>query len=56
MLLIASVSAVVATVSGILISYHADASTGGCIVLVQAALFFASLAFAPKYGIIGRKS
>jgi ABC-type Mn2+/Zn2+ transport system permease subunit len=56
MLLIAAVSAIFATITGILISYHANASTGGCIVLVQAALFFASLAFAPKYGIIARKS
>lgn len=55
MLLIAAVSAVFATISGILISYHIDASTGGCIVLVQAALFFLSLLFAPKYGIVGRK-
>ncbi len=55
MLAIASVSAVVATVAGILISFHADASTGGCIVLVQAAFFFISLLVAPKYGIIGRK-
>jgi ABC-type Mn2+/Zn2+ transport system permease subunit len=55
MLVIAAVSAVTATVTGILISYHLDASTGGCIVLVQAALFFASLTFAPKYGILARK-
>jgi manganese/iron transport system permease protein len=55
MLVIASVSAMVATVLGILISYHADASTGGCIVLVQASFFFISLLVAPKYGIIGRK-
>ncbi|MGJ8644073.1 MAG: metal ABC transporter permease [Luteolibacter sp.] len=55
MLLIAAISAVVATISGILVSYHIDASTGGCIVLVQAALFFLSLLFAPKYGIVGRK-
>ena len=55
MLVIAAVSAMVATVAGILISYHADASTGACIVLVQAAFFFISLLVAPKYGIIGRK-
>lgn len=55
MLFIAAGSAVLATISGILVSYHIDASTGGCIVLVQAALFFLSLFFAPKYGIIGRK-
>ncbi len=55
MLGIAAASAVVATVTGILSSYHLDASTGGCIVLVQAAMFFASLFLAPKYGIIARK-
>ncbi|MEP2776390.1 MAG: metal ABC transporter permease [Luteolibacter sp.] len=54
MLLISALSAVVATITGILISYHIDASTGGCIVLVQASLFFLSLLFAPKYGIVGR--
>ena len=55
MLLIAAVSAMIATVTGILASYHLDASTGGCIVLVQAAMFFTSLFLAPKYGIIARK-
>ena len=55
MLAISCGSAVIATVTGILISYHADASTGGCIVLVQAAFFFVSLLVAPKYGIIARK-
>ena len=56
MLGIATVSAVAATVTGILISYHLNGSTGGCIVLVHAALFFVSLAFAPKYGIVARKT
>lgn len=55
MLLIAVGSAVASTASGILISYHLDASTGGCIVLVQALVFCASLAFAPKYGWLGRR-
>jgi manganese/iron transport system permease protein len=56
MLGIATVSAVAATVTGILISYHLNASTGGCIVLVQTTLFFVSLAFAPKYGIVAQKT
>lgn len=55
MLLIAVVSAVACTVTGIFVSYHVDANTGGCIVLAQAILFVASLLFAPKYGILGRK-
>ncbi|WP_035616218.1 metal ABC transporter permease [Haloferula sp. BvORR071] len=55
MLLIATLSAVGSTVVGIFASYHMDASTGGCIVLVQGLLFFGSLFFAPKYGILGRR-
>jgi manganese/iron transport system permease protein len=54
MLLIATVSAVGSTVVGIFASYHLDASTGGCIVLTQGLVFFASLLFAPKYGILGK--
>ncbi|MFK7850715.1 MAG: metal ABC transporter permease [Akkermansiaceae bacterium] len=55
MLWIAMGSAVAATILGILISYHVDASPGGCIVLVQALLFLISLLVAPKYGIVSRK-
>lgn len=54
MLVIASGSAVVATAIGIFASYHFDASTGGCIVLMQALLFILSLVFAPKYGMLKR--
>ncbi len=56
MLVIAEVSAVVSTAIGIFISYHLDASTGGCIVLVQALVFVASLLFAPKHGILKRRT
>ncbi|MES2656974.1 MAG: metal ABC transporter permease [Verrucomicrobiota bacterium] len=52
MLAIAVVSAVCSTVVGIFISYHIDGSPGGCIVLVQALVFVASLLFAPKHGIV----
>ncbi len=55
MLVIAVGSAVGSTATGILISYHIDASSGGCIVLMQALVFVASLLFAPKYGIVGRR-
>ena len=48
--------ATASTAAGIFISYHIDASTGACIVLVQTLLFVASLAFAPKYGILRRKT
>ncbi len=51
MLLVAIFAAVSSTVTGIFISHHLDASTGGCIVLVQALVFVASLFFAPKHGI-----
>ncbi len=55
MLAIAVAAATASTAAGILISYHVDASTSACIVLVQTLLFVASLAFAPKYGILRRK-
>jgi ABC-type Mn2+/Zn2+ transport system permease subunit len=52
MLAIAITAATCSTVVGIFISYHIDASTGGCIVLVQALVFLLSLLFAPKHGIV----
>ncbi len=55
MLAIAVFSAVLSTAAGLLASFHADASVGGCIVLFQSLLFALSLLFAPKYGIVGRK-
>ncbi len=55
MLLVAVVAAVASTWTGIFLSYHIQGSTGGCIVLVQALLFVASLLFAPKYGMISRR-
>jgi ABC-type Mn2+/Zn2+ transport system permease subunit len=54
MLVIAVAAATTSTATGIFISYHIDASTGACIVLVQTLVFVASLAFAPKYGILRR--
>jgi ABC-type Mn2+/Zn2+ transport system permease subunit len=56
MLAIAVVAAVGSTVTGIFTSYHIDASTGACVVLVQALLFVGSLLFAPKYGVIRRRA
>lgn len=55
MLTIAAGSAVLATITGIFVSFHFDASTGGCIVLMQAAMFVISLVIAPKYGLLKRK-
>ncbi len=55
MLAIAVASAVGSTVVGIFVSYHLDASSGGCIVLVQALVFVLSLVFAPRHGILARR-
>ena len=55
MLLIAAGAGVVATVGGTYISYHADASTGGCIVVLLALLFVVTYLLAPKHGIIARR-
>ncbi len=56
MLLVAVLAAVGSTVTGIFISFHIAASPGGCIVLVQALVFVASLLFAPKHGIVRRQA
>jgi manganese/iron transport system permease protein len=45
MLAIASATSVFSTIVGIAVSYHSDASSSACIVLTQAALFFASWMF-----------
>jgi ABC-type Mn2+/Zn2+ transport system permease subunit len=55
MLIIAVISSVIATVIGIFVSFHTNASTSGCIVLAQALLFVLSLVVAPKYGMLARK-
>lgn len=56
MLLIAVAAATGSTVTGIFTSFHISGDPGACIVLVQALLFFGSLLFAPKYGILRRRS
>ncbi|MDB6133137.1 MAG: hypothetical protein JWM59_1380 [Verrucomicrobiales bacterium] len=55
MMLIAVTAAVLSTLTGILVSYHIDGSTGACIVLVQAAVFTLSFLFAPKHGVLLRR-
>ncbi|NEO29719.1 MAG: metal ABC transporter permease [Symploca sp. SIO3C6] len=52
MTLIAVISGVFSSVIGTLISYHIDASTGGCIVVFQTLLFIAAMIFAPKHGLL----
>jgi len=54
MLIIASASAVASSVVGTYTSFFLNGSTGACIVLVQAAIFFLAMLFAPKYGILFR--
>jgi ABC-type Mn2+/Zn2+ transport system permease subunit len=55
MLAIATASAVSCSFLGIYISFYWDASPGACIVLLQAALFLAALAFAPKHGLLAAR-
>lgn len=52
MLWIAVISAVFSSVGGVYISFFLNASTGACIVLLQAAIFMVALGFAPKQGLI----
>ncbi|MDX2259234.1 MAG: metal ABC transporter permease [Hyphomicrobiaceae bacterium] len=49
-------SAVTASVIGTLISFHIDGATGPTIVLVQMALFLATLLLAPKRGLLRRQA
>ena len=45
MLVIAIISAVTASLLGVLLSYHFDASTGACIILLQAVFFLIALVY-----------
>ena len=47
-------SAVLSSVLGIYWSYLMDASTGGCIVVVQTLLFLISFLFAPRHGLVAQ--
>ncbi len=49
---IAVASAVISTTAGIVISYHANASTAGAIVLVLSGLFAVTLVLAPRHGLL----
>ncbi len=52
MLWIATGAAVFSSLTGVYVSFFINASTGACIVLVQALLFVVTLAFAPKHGLL----
>lgn len=54
-LFIAGASAVVATVTGIFVSYHLNTFPGGCILLAQDALFLPRCNSLRKNGILNRK-
>lgn len=54
MLTIASAVAIGSSVIGTLLSFHIDAATGPCIVLVQMAAFVLTFLFAPRRGLLRR--
>ncbi len=54
MLIIAAVTSVLSSLIGAYASYHLDASTGGCIVVLQALIFGVVFVFAPKQGMLRR--
>ncbi|CAK6688558.1 metal ABC transporter permease [Synechococcus sp. CBW1107] len=55
MVWIAILSAVLSSLLGIYWSYWMDASTAGCIVLVQTGLFLLSFLFAPRHGLLAQQ-
>ncbi|MGD1864894.1 MAG: metal ABC transporter permease [Phormidesmis sp.] len=55
MLLISVAVSVLSCLSGTYLSYHLDASTGGCIVVMMTLFFTVAMLFAPKYGIVTQK-
>nr|WP_328825403.1 metal ABC transporter permease [Tomitella gaofuii] len=56
MLLIAPALSAACSVTGIYLSYHLDAASGAMVVLTQAAVFTAAYLFAPRRGIIVRRT
>ena len=56
MMAIAVAAAVGSSLGGVYLSFFIDASTGACIVLLQAAVFLVALVWAPKHGLLaGRR-
>jgi len=51
MLVIAAVVAISSCVVGAIVSFHIDAATGPCIVLIQAFVFLLAFFFAPRRGV-----
>ncbi len=55
MLLIAVTSSVLASVSGVYVSFFLNGSTGACIVLAQSLIFTLAFIFAPKHGLLAAR-
>jgi manganese transport system permease protein len=53
--LLAVLAAMLSTSLGLYVSYWLDASTAGCIVLVQATLFAVALLLAPRHGLLAQR-
>ncbi len=56
MLIIAAAVAIASSALGTIVSFHIDAATGACIVLIQALVFVAAFLFAPKRGLLVRRA
>jgi manganese/iron transport system permease protein len=56
MLAIATAVALTSAFIGTIVSFHIDGATGACIVLTQALFFTAAFLFAPKQGVLLRRS
>lgn len=55
MLMIAAASAILASCTGVYVSFFINGATGSCIVLAQAFLFFLAFLFAPKRGMLAMR-
>jgi manganese transport system permease protein/manganese/iron transport system permease protein len=55
MLIVAVVVTVLASCTGVYVSFFINGATGACIVIAQALLFSLALVFAPKHGLIANK-
>jgi manganese/iron transport system permease protein len=55
MLVIAATTAIGSSFLGVYVSFFLNASTGACIVLLQAAVFLVALCFAPKHGLFAAR-
>jgi manganese transport system permease protein/manganese/iron transport system permease protein len=55
MLIIAATSAIFSCLMGTYISYFLNASTAGCIILVQTFVFILAMVFAPKHGLLAQR-